>query len=119
MGQRRMQTASDLFLGFTQAPHEHHYYVRQLRDMKIKPLVELYSPSVMIQYAALCGGILARAHARCGEPAIISGYLGRSDKFDEAIADFASAYADQTERDHHALEQAVRAGKLEALLEAA
>jgi uncharacterized protein (DUF2252 family) len=119
MGQRRMQSASDLFLGFTQAAHERHYYVRQLRDMKIKPLVELYPPSVMIQYAALCGGILARAHARCGEPALISGYLGRSDKFDEAIADFASAYADQTERDHRSLEQAVRAGKLEALLEAA
>jgi uncharacterized protein (DUF2252 family) len=119
MGQRRMQTASDLFLGWTQGAGKHHYYIRQLRDMKIKPLVELFTPAVMIQYANLCGAILARAHARCSEPALISGYLGRSDKFDEAIADFAIAYADQTERDHRAFEQAVRAGKLEVLVEAA
>jgi uncharacterized protein (DUF2252 family) len=123
MGQRRMQTASDLFLGWAQSGADgagkRHYYVRQLRDMKIKPLVELFTPAVMIQYANLCGAILARAHARCSEPALISGYLGRSDKFDEAIADFAIAYADQTERDHRAFEQAVRAGKLEVLVEAA
>jgi uncharacterized protein (DUF2252 family) len=119
MGQRRMQAASDLFLGWTEAFHNRDYYVRQLRDMKIKPLVELFPPTVMIQYADLCGGILARAHARCSEPALISGYLGRSDKFDEAVADFAVAYADQTERDHRVLEHAVRAGKLEVLIEAA
>jgi uncharacterized protein (DUF2252 family) len=119
MGQRRMQTASDLFLGWTETARGRDYYVRQLRDMKIKPLVEVFPPSVMIQYAELCGGILARAHARCSEPTLISGYLGRSDKFDEAIADFAVAYADQTERDHRAFEQAVRAGKLEVLVEAA
>jgi uncharacterized protein (DUF2252 family) len=119
MGQRRMQTANDIFLGWTQTPHERSYYVRQLRDMKVKPLVELFTPAVMVQYADLCGAILARAHARCGEPALISGYLGRSDKFDEAVADFAVAYADQTERDHRVFEQAVRAGKLEVLVEAA
>jgi hypothetical protein len=87
--------------------------------MKIKPLVELYPPSAMIQYAHLCGRILARAHARCSEPALISGYLGKSDRFDEAIADFAIAYADQTEKDHRALEKAVRAGEVEVLTEAA
>jgi hypothetical protein len=87
--------------------------------MKIQPLVELFPPNVMIQYADLCGGILARAHARCSEPALISGYLGRSEKFDEAIAAFAIAYADQTERDHRALEQAVRVGKVEVVIEAA
>jgi uncharacterized protein (DUF2252 family) len=119
MGQRRMQTASDLFLGWTRAFQHRDYYVRQLRDMKIKPLVELFSPSVMIQYADLCGHILARAHARCGQPALISGYLGRSDRFDEAVADFAVTYADQTERDHRVLERAVRAGKVEVMLEAA
>ncbi|HEX8792295.1 MAG TPA: DUF2252 domain-containing protein [Polyangiaceae bacterium] len=119
MGQKRLQTASDLFLGWTTAFQDRHYYVRQLRDTKIKPLVELYSPSVMVQYAHLCGSILARAHARCSEPALISGYLGRSDKFDEAVADFAVAYADQTERDHRVLEQAVRTGALEVLVEAA
>jgi len=118
-GQRRLQTASDLFLGWTAGSDGRHYYVRQLRDMKIKPLVEEFPPSVMIQYANLCGNILARAHARCSEPAIISGYLGRSDRFDEAIADFAIAYADQTERDHRALEKAVRAGEVEVLTEAA
>lgn len=87
--------------------------------MNIKRLVELFPPGVMTQYADLCGRILARAHARCSEPAVISGYLGKSDRFDEAVADFASAYADQTERDHRALEQAVRAGKLEVVVEAA
>jgi uncharacterized protein (DUF2252 family) len=117
MGQRRMQAASDLFLGWTEV-QDRHYYVRQLRDMKIKLLVDLFPPRVMSQYADLCGGILARAHARCSEPALISGYLGRSDKFDEAIADFAIAYADQTERDHRVFEQAVRAGKVEVLVEA-
>jgi uncharacterized protein (DUF2252 family) len=119
MGQRRMQTASDLFLGWTEAFRKRHYYVRQLRDMKIKPLVELFPPSVMMEYAHLCGRVLARGHARCGEPALISGYLGRSDKFDKAVADFAIAYADQTERDYQALDKAVRAGKVEALIEAA
>jgi uncharacterized protein (DUF2252 family) len=118
-GQRRLQTASDLFLGWTVGSDGRHYYVRQLRDMKIKPLVEAYPPSAMIQYAGLCGNILARAHARCSEPALISGYLGKSDRFDEAIADFANAYADQTERDHRVFEQAVRAGKLEVFMEAA
>jgi hypothetical protein len=119
MGQRRMQTASDVFLGWTAAAGGRHYYVRQLRDMKIKPLVELFSPGVMLQYADLCGRILARAHARCGEPAVVSGYLGRSDRFDEAVADFAIAYADQTERDHRALRHAVRTGELEVVDEAA
>lgn len=118
-GQRLLQTASDVFLGWTAGSDGRHYYVRQLRDMKIKPLVELFSPGVMIQYARLCGHVLARAHARSSEPAVISGYLGRSDRFDEAIADFANAYADQTERDHRVFERAVRAGKLEVFLEAA
>jgi hypothetical protein len=114
-----MQTASDVFLGWTNTLHHRSYYVRQLRDMKIKPLVELFTPNVMMEYAVLCGRVLARAHARCGEPALLSGYLGQSDKFDEAIADFAIAYADQTERDHRALEHAVHAGKVEAIIEAA
>lgn len=118
-GQRLLQTASDVFLGWTAGSDGRHYYVRQLRDMKIKPRVELFSPSVMIQYAHLCGHILARGHARTSEPAILSGYLGKSDRFDEAIADFAVAYADQTERDHRVFERAVRAGELEASTEAA
>jgi NAD(P)H-dependent flavin oxidoreductase YrpB (nitropropane dioxygenase family) len=71
----------------------------------------------MRKYAQMCGWILARSHARCGEPAIISGYMGKSDKFDQAIADFSMAYGDQSERDHQMLVKAVRTGKLEALVE--
>ncbi len=79
-----MQSASDLFLGWTEGRLGRHFYIRQLRDMKIKPLVELFTPSVMQQYADLCGWAIAHAHARSGEPTQISGYLGKSDKFDEA-----------------------------------
>jgi hypothetical protein len=112
-GCRLMQSASDLFLGWTVGVEGHHFYVRQLKDMKITPLVEVFNRSVMMQYADLCGWTLARAHARSGEPAKISGYLSKSsDKFDEAIADFSVAYADQTERDHKVLTKAVRDGRL-------
>lgn len=117
VGQRIMQSASDLFLGWTEGYRGRNFYIRQLRDMKIKPMVEIFSPSVMSVYAATCGWILARAHARSGEPAMISGYLGKSDVFDEAIADFAVAYADQCEQDHDQLVQAVRAGRLEVFIE--
>ncbi|MFO0947342.1 MAG: DUF2252 domain-containing protein [Planctomycetota bacterium] len=116
-GYRLMQSASDLFLGWTEGQQGRHFYVRQLKDMKIKPLVEIFTPSVMWEFANLCGWSLAHAHARSGEPAKISGYLGKSDKFDEAIADFAAAYADQSEQDHAELMKAVRAGKLEVFVE--
>lgn len=119
IGYQLMQSASDLFLGWTQGHLGRHFYLRQLRDMKLKPLVELFTPGVMLQYAEVCGWILARAHARCGEPATISGYLGKSNTFDEAIADFSIAYADQCERDHEVLMKAVRAGDLEVLIEEA
>lgn len=116
-GYQLMQSASDLFLGWTAGKHGRQFYIRQLKDMKIKPLVEIFTPSVMFQYAELCGWALARAHARSGEPALISGYLGKSDAFDEAIAAFSITYADQCERDHAAMLQAVRAGRLEVILE--
>jgi uncharacterized protein (DUF2252 family) len=116
-GCRLMQSASDLFLGWTESQLGRHFYVRQLRDMKIKMLVEVYPPSVMRQYAEACGWTLARAHARSGEPAKISGYLGKSDTFDRAVTDFSVAYADQSERDHEALLKAVRSGKLEVFIE--
>lgn len=116
-GCRMMQSSSDLFLGWTEGKLGRQFYVRQLKDMKIKPLVEIFTPGVMQQYAELCGWTLAHAHARSGEPAKISGYLGKSDKFDEAIGDFSVAYADQSERDHEALLKAVRAGKLEVFIE--
>jgi hypothetical protein len=116
-GCRMMQSASDIFLGWTEGVEGRQHYIRQLKDMKIKPLVEVFTPGVMREYADVCGWTLAHAHARSGEPARISGYLGKGDKFDEAIADFASAYADQTERDHDVLLRAVRAGKLEVINE--
>jgi uncharacterized protein (DUF2252 family) len=116
-GCRMMQSASDLFLGWTEGEHGRQFYIRHLKDMKIKPMVEVFTPSVMLEYAGLCGWSLAHAHARSGSPAQIAGYLGKSDKFDEAIADFSVAYADQSEQDHAALMQAVRAGKLEVFVE--
>jgi uncharacterized protein (DUF2252 family) len=116
-GCRLMQSASDLFLGWTESQLGRHFYVRQLKDMKIKMPVEVYTPSVMRQYAQACGWTLARAHARSGEPARISGYLGKSDAFDHAVADFSVAYADQSERDHETLLKAVRAGKLDVFIE--
>lgn len=116
-GCRMMQSASDIFLGWTQGEFGRHFYVRQLKDMKIKPLVEVFTAGVMLQYAELCGWTLAHAHARSGEPTKISGYLGKSDKFDNAIAKFSLAYADQSEKDHECLLKAVRAGKLEVFIE--
>jgi uncharacterized protein (DUF2252 family) len=117
IGCQLMQSASDLFLGWAHGDLGRHFYVRQLKDMKIKMLVEVFTQSVMLQYAEVCGWCLARAHARSGEPAKISGYLGKSDAFDKAIADFSVAYADQSERDHEVLMEAVRAGRLEVFIE--
>lgn len=114
-GQRLMQAASDLFLGWTTGRHGRQYYLRQLRDMKIKPMVEIYRPRHMVEYAGFCGQALANAHSRSGDAATLSGYLGNLDNFDEAIADFGVAYADQTEQDHAALVEAVRTGKVEAV----
>jgi uncharacterized protein (DUF2252 family) len=116
-GCRLMQSASDLFLGWTESQLGRHLYVRQLKDMKIKMPVEVFTPSVMRQYAEACGWTLARAHARSGEPAKITGYLGKSDAFDQAVTTFSIAYADQSERDHDALMKSVRAGKLEVFIE--
>jgi uncharacterized protein (DUF2252 family) len=112
-----MQSASDLFLGWSEGKLGRQFYVRQLKDMKIKPLVELFAAGDMLQYAEVCGFTLARAHARSGEPALISGYLGQSDSFDRAIAAFSAAYADQSEKDHAVLMKAVRGGDLEVVTE--
>ena len=119
VGQRIMQSASDLFLGWTEGQLGRQFYIRQLKDMKIKPLVETFLPTTMRNYGKLCGRILARAHARSGESAKISGYLGKKGVFDEAIADFSVAYADQAERDHETLLNAVRAGRLDVFIEGA
>jgi hypothetical protein len=116
-GCRLMQSASDLFLGWTEGKLGRHFYVRQLRDMKIKPLVELFNATDMVQYAETCGFTLARAHARSGESALMCGYMGQSDTFDKAIAAFSIAYADQSEKDHAVLMKAVRNGDLEVVTE--
>lgn len=110
MGQRLMQTASDVFLGWVTGPRGRHFYVRQLRDVKVSALLETYDAEMLTIYARACGWALARAHAKAGDPWTISGYLGKQDQFDEAMGKFALAYADQAERDHAALQAAVRAG---------
>lgn len=115
VGQRIMQSASDMFLGWTEGSAGRHFYIRQLRDTKIKPLVETFNAERMKKYALLCGGALARAHAKGGNPAVIAGYLGKSNKFDKAIADFAVAYARQNEKDYNALKDAVQKGRLRAV----
>jgi hypothetical protein len=112
-----MQSASDLFLGWTEFADGRHFYIRQLHDMKIKPLVETFDPGLLCQYAVACGWALALAHARSGELAMIAGYLGKSDAFDKAMAGFAATYADQNERDHAALVAAIRAGRVKAMIE--
>ena len=116
-GQRLMQPASDLFLGWAMGPKGRHFYLRQLRDVKLNPLVETYNAEMLSIYAKACGWVLARAHAKAGDPWTISGYLGRQDEFDEAMGKFAVAYADQAERDHTALAAAVRAGSIDVNLE--
>jgi len=115
MGQRLMQAASDIMLGWTEGElRGRHFYLRQLRDMKLSAVMETMEAETIRAYGKLCGWTLARAHARSGDASMISGYLGNSAVFDEAVAKFAAAYADQTERDYQALRQAVREGRLEA-----
>jgi uncharacterized protein (DUF2252 family) len=112
-----MQAASDMFLGWTEGELGRQFYVRQLKDMKTKIMVELFGLTDMLQYASLCGFTLARAHARSGDSAFISGYLGQNDSFDKAIAAFSIAYADQSEKDHAVLMKAVRNGDLDVVTE--
>ena len=119
-GQRLMQPYSDMFLGWVSAQTKtgrKHYYVRQLRDAKIKPLVETFDAELLRLYGKACGRVLARAHAKPGGQAIIGGYLGSSDQFDLAITNFAVTYADQVERDYSALKAAVKSGKTVVRLE--
>lgn len=119
MGQRLTQPASDVFLGWLTGSGKarRHAYVRQLRDAKIRPLVETMDTELMQVFAKACGWVLARAHAKAGDALTISGYLGTQANFDEAMGEFGIAYADQTERDHAALKAAVRAGKIQVQME--
>jgi hypothetical protein len=120
-GQRLQQAQSDIFLGWTRITGpdgiDRDFYVRQLRDWKFSVPIEVMLPPGMTLYARLCGWTLARAHARSGDRIALDSYLGGSDKFDQAIADFAETYADQNERDHAALQAAVKDGRAEATTE--
>jgi len=113
VGQRLMQSASDMFLGWSQIGKPPvDFYLRQLRDMKVSVSLDTLPLAGFINYAHYCGWAVARAHAKAGDAAMISGYIGRSDAVDEALTRFARAYADQTEQDHAALVKAVKSGRI-------
>jgi uncharacterized protein (DUF2252 family) len=111
-GQRLIQAASDIFLGWSTGPEGRQFYLRQLRDKKLSPDVEHFDKEVLNGYGHLCGRVLARAHAKAGHPKVISTYMGKSPVFEEAIRDFSLAYADQTEKDYKDFIKAIKAGKL-------
>lgn len=116
VGQRLMQPASDLFLGWGTGPGHRHFYIRQLRDMKLS--VTLTGDVVrMNRYAEFCGKALARAHANSGSATAVAAYLGSSDRFDQAVGEFAARYAVQTVQDHRALVEAIESGRVEAIFE--
>ncbi len=115
-GQRLMQAASDIYLGWTKGVYADRYlYWRQLRDMKGSAAIETMAAETLAFYARICGQALARAHARSGDPIAIAAYLGKKDRFDESITDFAQRYADQNDDDYQALCDAVKSGRIEAL----
>jgi uncharacterized protein (DUF2252 family) len=115
-GQRMMQAASDIYLGWTKGIDvKRHFYWRQLRDMKGSVVVEEMIPLGLTFYARTCGWTLARAHARSGDPVSIAAYLGASDAFDKSITDFSQRYADQNEQDYEEFVKAVRSGRLQAV----
>jgi uncharacterized protein (DUF2252 family) len=116
-GYRRMQSASDMFLGWSRGAMGRDFFVRQLRDIKISVRVETFGAPEMELYATWCGRALALSHARAGSSAQLSGYMGTSDTFDRALASFSIAYANQNEKDHAALKRAIRTGKVEAHFE--
>ena len=116
-GYRLLQPASDIFLGWSAGPRR-HFFIRQLRDIKISVRLETFGRSEMDLYATWCGRALALSHARSGSSAMLSGYMGKSDAFDKAITAFSMAYADQNEKDHAAMDRAVKKGTLKAEFEA-
>jgi uncharacterized protein (DUF2252 family) len=119
VGQRAMQSAGDMFLGWTTGTGKGrlHFYLRQLSDAKIKPVIEVMKPGNLKNYASLCGQVLARAHARSSDPAVLTGYMGKSSAFEDAFTNFGVAYAEQNERDHAALKEAIRLGRIEARMD--
>ena len=112
IGQRLMQSASDIFLGWSRDPRGNDFYVRQLRDQKVSADLATMSQRGLLVYAQMCGQTLARAHAKSGKASEISGYLGSGPNFDDAITDYAMAYADQVEKDYEAFRNAARSARL-------
>jgi uncharacterized protein (DUF2252 family) len=115
-GQQLMQAASDIFLGWTKVAEANLFlYWRQLRDMKASAVIETMPPTGLSFYGRVCGTTLARAHARSGDPVALAAYLGKKNRFDDAITDFAERYADQNERDYRAFTDAIASGRLHAV----
>jgi len=112
VGQRLMQCASDIFLGWASDDDGHHYYVRQLRDMKTSVPLDGLKGQVLVNFASMCGWALARAHAKAGDVLRLAGYIGTSERFDDALTAFANVYADQCEKDYQTFRRAIRARKL-------
>jgi len=111
-GQRLMQAATDIFLGWVEGENGRHFYVRQLRDMKLSMIIEDWDYALLRAYGGVCGWALARAHARSGDAAMIAGYMGSNSTFDDAVCEFAVEYADQNQRDYRAFIKAVREGRI-------
>lgn len=116
-GQRIMQAASDVFLGWTRGKNGRDFYIRQLRDMKMSAIIEDWDTGMLRQYARMCAHALARAHARSGDAAMIAGYMGSGQSFDDAICEFATEYSSQNRRDYRAFIGAIREGRIEATIE--
>jgi uncharacterized protein (DUF2252 family) len=116
-GQRLMQSASDVFLGWLVAKNGNHAYVRQLRDMKMSAVIEDWDTPTLRQYGRMCAQALARAHARSGDAAMIAGYMGSGQAFDDAIGEFAVEYSDQAHSDYRAFVRAIRDKRIEAIVE--
>ena len=114
VGQRLMQTATDVFLGWARGKSGRHFYVRQLRDVKMSAVIEDWDSGLMRQYGRMCAHALARAHARTGDAAMISGYMGSGQTFDDAIGEFAVEYAAQNRSDYRAFIRAIREGTIKA-----
>jgi hypothetical protein len=117
VGQRLMQSASDIFLGWAEGKSGRHFYFRQLRDVKVSAIIEGWDVELLQVYGRLCAWVLARAHARSGDAALMAGYMGSNEVFDEAICEFAVEYADQNQRDYRAFVNAIREGRIEAQME--
>ncbi len=112
VGKRLIQSATDIFVGFTSVG-ANDFYVRQFRDMKVIPSADLVAPR-LAEFATASGQVLARAHARTGDPVAIDAYIGKGRRFDEALGEFAAGYADQTARDHECLRDAVKSGAIQS-----